>query len=187
MLGPLLIMLMGSDSVQAVVSRLEIVKQSMTLFRKVMRFGMIYQALKAISHRHISYRHSLLDLLRTISDCILIVFYATDHALLFQSLQYLPMTSETCEAINVFNKVLRLSNRLFEITIDTCDYMQIDKRRGGAHDLIGQDLKKGILTSIVLNALDIPPKVYFLNLGVLGPIQAGLCGTIASLVSLVRM
>ena len=117
---------------------------------------------------------SPIDLIRSISDIWLIMFFFTDHYLFFHRLGYLPISKPIALNIDWWNSVTWLLNVLCEILCDTLEIV------------FTPSPKSPRLLSIFLNASDIPIIFFFLDLNV-GPIFAGFSGALCSAINLFLM
>lgn len=103
------------------VRKMEFVMVGMTLIRKVMRVGKMQFVLTALARRHALTRISLLDVLRTLSNCLLLFFYLVDHAQLLSKLGLLPISSTLALQLEKTKLESKLCNIVLELLADTCE------------------------------------------------------------------
>ena len=152
-----------------------------------MRLEKSYPLLKRISSRLKKSQNpiTVFDLLKSVSDCLLILFYTSDHALFYQKLGG-TLSFAMAVHLDNLNNLTWLSNTVLEMAICTLDL----KLAPVCNDLSSTSpgkTRKGYLLTFLLYALDYPIILFFMSIEGFGPLLAGICGTIASLFVLLRM
>ena len=154
---------------------MSIVRSNMSFIRMAMRFGKPSNLVNTINRRHASGTLDIIDMLRSISDGVNILYYLTDHPLFLYKLGLLPMSLPMNDQIDYWNNIFWLGTTLIELFITT-----ITARRMNLSSK---------LYDFTLTASDLPIIFFFMNWWpeIFGPEFAGACGSLCSLAGLYNM
>ena len=110
------------------VQRLSKLKSSMSMVRKVLRFGKEIPLITGIRNRLILHAKEpqRMVLTKTISDIALILYFATDHPLYFQQIGFKNYDKQWLDKLDYINNVFWLMNSLLDIVITVVDMKHLE-------------------------------------------------------------
>lgn len=111
----------------SLVQRLSKLKASMSMVRKVLRFGKEIPLITGIKNRldlHATTPQRMV-LTRTISDIALIIYFFTDHPLYFNSVGLKTYDKQWLSKLDYINNVFWLINSVLDIVVTVADMQHI--------------------------------------------------------------
>ena len=109
------------------VSRLSKLRASMSLTRKVLRFGKEIPLITGIRNRLIAHEQTPQKMVfwRTISDISLILYFFTDHPLYFNNIGFWLYEKNFLSNIDYINNVFWLINSILDIVVTLSDMQSL--------------------------------------------------------------